>query len=362
MHGGDVYSNKIELDFSININPYPLSDDFINEITASISGFDKYPEPENKSLINALSKMEDVNPEWMVCGNGASEILMAIFNALNPDNVYIYRPSFTGYDYVIRNHGLYTSEYIGNNKTGFIVDENFVEWFENEIRNSVTNKNSLLILASPNNPTGKAIRIDILSRLLNLCEDNDIFMLLDGCFSSLSQNEEGIQLSKLYTNLVKRYKKLILINALTKSYRVPGVRIGYAMCRDEDIIINIKNALPEWNVSTIAQTIGIAAVKEDNYLQESIKYILEQKNILIDRLRKLQFKVYDSDVSFVLVEGPKDLYERLLKRNILIRKCNDFKGLEDNENKEKDIHFYRIAVKSESENEKLIKIISEEYK
>lgn len=107
-----------------------------------------------------------------------------------------------------------------------------------------------------------------------------------------------------------------------------------------------------WNISNIAQAAGIAALECDSFVEDNRKIIHEERRYLTKSLRKLGIKVFDSDVNFILFqvqENSEQLYETLLKRGILIRKCDNFRGLENN--------FYRCAVKIHDENKVLIEAL-----
>ena len=106
-----------------------------------------------------------------------------------------------------------------------------------------------------------------------------------------------------------------------------------------------------WNISTPAQAAGVAALKEKNFLPESIGLIERERSRLQEALKKLGLKVVDSDVNFILFKGPGDLYERMKEKGILIRNCDNYEGL--------GTGWFRIAVKLPDENTELLRTMKE---
>ena len=117
---------------------------------------------------------------------------------------------------------------------------------------------------------------------------------------------------------------MIVVKAFTKLYAIPGVRLGFLFCGGQNRTEQIFNQLPEWNISIIA----------------------EERAYLTAELEKLGIKVYPGEADFLLIKTDDPLYEKLLKKKILIRDCSNYRGLRTG--------YYRIAVKKHEENEKLI--------
>ena len=109
----------------------------------------------------------------------------------------------------------------------------------------------------------------------------------------------------------------------------------------------MKNLLPEWSVSTVAQIAGVSALKEKDYVEKTLRLISGERDFLTKELKALGFKVFPSDANFILFKGmAEEFYESLAESGIFIRDCSNFKGLEKG--------WYRSAVRTRSENERLI--------
>ena len=144
---------------------------------------------------------------------------------------------------------------------------------------------------------------------------------------------------------------MIWIRAFTKIFAIPGVRIGYLINSDEELFRRIASQLPEWNLSTFAQHAGLACVMEQEYITQTRDYVEQEGAFLSEELRNMGFEVYPHVANFLLLYTELPLYERLLKKGILIRDCSNFKGFPKG--------YYRIAIKRREENEQLLKTIGD---
>ncbi len=337
-HGGNIYDNKIELDFSVNINPEKMPDSLKRAMEQSINYTDTYPDIHCKKLRKKIAEYHGIDNECIVCGNGASELLMAIAHGEKPDRILLMTPCFYGYEYVADAISAKFIFYELKRKNGFAVGEDFLECIDRKI--------DMVILTNPNNPTGLCIDKVLLEKIVDRCKKYNITVLLDECFIELSTHFENSMINK-----TEMFDNLIVLRAFTKSFAIPGVRLGYIVCSNKNKIKSIKRQLPEWNVSVVAQNVGIAALEERQYLKKSRELIFEEKKYLIKELDSLGFEVINSDANYLMFYCKTDLYNKLLTRGILIRNCDNYRGIEKG--------FLRIAVKTHSENQKLINAINE---
>lgn len=337
IHGGDIYRNRVNADFSVSINPLGMHEDVEKALQRAINRCQEYPDIEAQRLRQAVSSMLNVPGEYLLFGNGASELFMGIVHALRPKKTLIPVPSFYGYEYAADAAGGEIIYYFLNEKEQFALSEDFIEALEDDI--------DILFLANPNNPTGKRIDGEYLRKLLKVCGEKKIYVVLDECFIEFCGREFSM-LSKL-----REYPNLIIVRAFTKTYGIPGVRLGYLACSNLSLSERIRKQLPEWNISTFAQETGMACVIQTEYVKKTVEYVKKERSFLTKNLEKQGIHVFASEANFVLVHSEKPLYEMLLKRGILIRNCTNFRGLSEG--------YYRIAVKQRKDNQKLLKVIGE---
>ena len=295
VHGGDIYRNCISLDYSVNINPLGIPASVEAALREAVSLCSRYPDIRQEKLKAAIAEMDKVSADEILCGNGASELFPAILHALKPKKILIPVPSFYGY-----------------------------EW-----------------------AAGTEVPPEILKGILKRCQELNIIVVVDECFLPFCEEAE------LYEEMEAGMKcgNLIQVRAFTKTFAIPGVRLGYLICRNREVCQKIARQLPEWNLSVFAQMAGCAAAKETEFIGESRKLIKEQRSILTKELTSLGFRVYSSRADYILFYTELPLYELLLKKQILIRNCENYRGLSKG--------YYRIAVRGQAENERLISALRE---
>ena len=337
IHGGDIYTNQIEYDFSVNINPLGVQEEVKAALHDAVNECSNYPDISSEKLKNAVSEMLSVSKDYLLFGNGASELFMAIIHAIKPEKIVIPIPSFYGYEYAAK---------ANNGEIIYYETKDYNDFgIRDDILSILTDDIDLLFLANPNNPTGKLIDRKLLLKLLRHCQEKNIYVVLDECFIEFC----GKELSMI--NEIDTFKNLIIIRAFTKIYSIPGVRLGYLISSNTSILNMIKNQLPEWNISVFAQKAGLECARQTEYIDQTIKYIDEERLFLIKELENVGFKIISGNANFLLIYTEQPLYDQLLEKGILIRDCSNFRGLTKG--------YYRISIKTRRENEILLKAIGE---
>lgn len=339
IHGGDIYRNRVQLDFSVNINPFGIPETVKEALENAVGDAVRYPDICAEQLTAAISAWTNMPKEQLVCGNGASELFMAVVHALHPKKILIPVPSFYGYEKAAKAAGCELSFYKLSKENGYALEEGILEKLTEEV--------DLLFLANPNNPVGNLIEPSLLTGIAKRCRKQNITLVLDECFIAFT----GTQKMDSFCNRMMEYPDVIIIQAFTKLFAIPGVRLGYLMCGNRETAAQIREQLPEWNLSVFAQKAGTAACNETEYVKSSVDFICKEREWLKEKLEKQSIYVYPSKANYLLLKTKLPLYDGLLKRGILIRDCSDFRGLGSG--------YYRVAVKSREENEKLLKAIEE---
>jgi histidinol-phosphate aminotransferase len=334
MHGGDIYRNNVTYDFSVNGNPYGIPPKVKEALQGAVERCTCYPDLRSEQLTKKLAESLQVAEECILCGNGASELFLAVTHALQPKKAMLPVPSFSGYEHVLRAIDCKIEYWMLKEQEQFLMTADFLEALTEEIE--------ILFLTNPNNPTGSTIAPGLLTQILDRCLESHITVVLDECFIEFTQADTMI--SKLW-----QYPNLIVVRAFTKIYALPGVRLGYLVSANPDLITAVKKHLPEWNLSVFAQEAGIAALEETKYIEQSRQQISRLRQELSRQLGLLGLRVYPSEANYLLCYSEQDLYEPLLKQGILIRDCSDYAGLTKG--------YYRMAVRKKQENDQLLKAI-----
>lgn len=337
IHGGDIYRNQVELDFSVNINPLGMSAGVRKALTEAVDECMCYPDPWAEQLKRAVAGMLSVREESLLLGNGASELFLAVVCGLRPQRTVIPVPSFYGYEYAAAAGSGEICYYPLKQENHFGVEEGLLSCLDEET--------DLLFLANPNNPVGNLIPSYLLEKILCHCREKGICVVLDECFIEFCREVPSM------VSRIEEYDNLILIRSFTKTFAIPGVRLGYLVCSNRKLLSSIKRQLPEWNLSVFAQRAGTACVREYAMLEEMRKTVQREREFLERGLKEAGFLVFPAEADFILIHTQIPLGKRLCEKGILIRDCSNFRGLSEG--------YFRIAVKTREENLKLLQAIGE---
>lgn len=334
IHGGDIYRHPQALDFSSNINPLGTPESVIDAAAESLKRIANYPDIAYTELKQALAAYEHQPESFIICGNGAAELIFSLVLALRPSRAVVPAPTFAEYRQALKAAGC---EVITCPMEELRLGENLFSF--------LTKDTDLLFLCNPNNPTGFLMEPDLLNRIVNHCRKQNIFLVVDECFLDFVEEGERFSLKPL----IRENHGLFLLKAFTKRYAMAGIRLGYGICSNENLLQEMGSVTQPWNVSIPAQAAGVAALKEKDYVEKAKKIVREERAFLKEEMRRLGLTVYDSLANYIFFQGPEDLYERCLKEGILIRDCGNYPGL--------DKGYFRTAVKMHPENLQLIAVL-----
>ncbi|MEA4929091.1 MAG: aminotransferase class I/II-fold pyridoxal phosphate-dependent enzyme [Candidatus Limiplasma sp.] len=340
-HGGDVYRNAVELDFSINVNPYGTPDEVRRAIADAAASIAAYPDPYCGALREKLSAAIGVDAKDILCGNGAADHIYQLVFALKPAKTILPVPSFSEYESALAAADSTPDFYPLHRENSFALTE--------EILHAIKEDTSLLMLCSPNNPTGLCIPWALLLRILDRCRETGTWLFLDECFLELADDGKARSLIPE----LRENDKVLVLRAFTKLYGMAGVRLGYAVCKNRDMIEKMCRTVQPWNVSSVAQAAGVAALECSDWAARARNTILMEKQYLLRELRALSIAVLPGDANFLMLSGVPGLYERLLEKKILIRNCGNYRGLDSGD--------CRVAVRTHGENAALVSMMREIY-
>ena len=333
-HGGDIYTYSECLDFSANCNPLGTPESVKKAVMDSLDSLKDYPQVGYAPLRRAIAEYEDVLPEHVICGNGAAELVFSLCQAVRPHKALIPVPTFAEYEQALESVGCEVEHVLLREEDGFQMKDNFIDWLHKDL--------DMVFLCNPNNPTGILTDREFLFRVLRVCRELEILLVVDECF--LDFVEQGMKYT-LKAQL-SRYHNLFILKAFTKRYAMAGVRLGYGITENKELLKKITEVTQPWNISVIAQAAGTAALKENEYVERGRSLIFRESPWLKENLKNLGMEVYPSEANYIFFRGPAGLFEAAVKQKVLIRDCSNYSGLKDG--------FYRIAVRTHEENEQLI--------
>ena len=339
VHGGDIYRNRVTLDFSANVNPFGTPKPVKAAICAAAEEISCYPDPYCTTLRRELADRFGVPEDAILCGNGAAELIFSFAAVLRPKTALLPVPSFAEYETALRSVSVEPVFHSLLRENGFAVSE--------EILGAITENTEALLLCSPNNPTGRSIEKKLLLAILDRCRKTGTWLCLDECFQDLCDEDKAFSLiGSLADN-----DRVLILRAFTKTYGMAGVRLGFAISKNRGLLNKMSETVQPWNVSTVAQKAGLAALGCSGWAERARTLFRAEKAYLYQALDGLGISVLPGDANFLLLSGVPTLVEALLEKGILVRDCANYRGL-----KKGDV---RIAVRTHAENAALIAAIAE---
>ncbi len=330
-HGG----KRKGIDFSANLNPYPLPDRIKRFYTTLWEEVQFYPDPFSESLRNALSKHLGGEKENYLVSNGSSELFFLLFWVFRPQRVIIPYPTYVEYERVARIFGrrIY---HLRLSTPQFILPSSLPP----------SQGRELFFLCHPNNPTG-----NFLIPSPSLPEMQGRIWVIDETYIELTSRDREMS----FLSQARERKDLIVIRSFTKTYSLPGLRLGYLVAHSS-IVSQLYSQTISWSVNAIAQRIGEEVLKEGNYREEIKKKIVREREFLFRELKKTRFyQPYPSETNFLMVRLPsgkgRKLREYLERKEIYIRFLSDVRGLGED--------YIRIGLRTRKDNQTLLTHLKE---
>lgn len=335
------------LDFCYLVNPYFSSSRIIEEMQAFFPTLiAEYP---SGMKVNSLlaSKCWGVAEKYIVPGNGAAELIKALMEIL-PGTLGIVRPTFE--EYPNRRDSATLVTFTPDNRDFSYGADDLIDFFSR-------NRADTIMLINPDNPSGNFIpKADVL-RLAGWCADNGVRLVVDESFVDFSEGWRDNSL--LHDDILEAYPTMAVMKSISKSYGVPGIRLGILCSADEALIARIKKMVSIWNINSFAEYfMQIFTKYEKDYFRACDKFIAE-RNDFEKRLREIPFlRVIPSQANYFLCEVKAPLTAReividtLKRHDILLRDCSDKGGLGGGQ-------FLRIAVRDHADNSRLIEALKQ---
>ncbi len=339
------FSNQILLDFSANINPLGYSRSVKKTLLSNIESIVHYPAPQDGELQRAIKEYYNLpSHAGILTTNGAAEAFYTLCQYLRPHRALFLAPCFSEYERAVRSVGGECAYFVLSAKDDFQPDTE-------KLASRLTGCD-IVFIANPNNPTGglwpqKALEYFIAQAAAQKC-----FVVLDESFLDFRADYEDF--SAQY--LLGTYDNFCIVHSMTKFFALPGLRLGFVV-GTQKLVQKLSYFQQPWNVSTLAQLAGIAALGDIEYGEETRSYVHTERVYLQQELAKFSsWHVYEPTVNFLLLELRVEsgltafsIQENLLKRGILIRNCDNYRGL--------DSRYFRLAVRRREENRILVQTL-----
>ncbi len=352
LHGGDIYSVYANgkaapgalLDFSANISPLGIPDGVRNRMIGELENARHYPDPNYRRLKGAIAAKLDggqeasITPDMICCGNGAADVIYRLVLARRPKTALLAAPTFAEYEEALR---------LVDTRISFYNCPADTLSIEADILDLIVPELDIMFLCNPNNPTGLLTDSVLLDQIIEKTKACGVFLVVDECFLDFCEDEH----LKTVVRKLSQNRHILVLKSFTKMFAIPGVRLGYGVCADTQLIRRMERCGQSWPVSTLAESAGLAALLEDTYKIKVRDYIRQERAFLSAGFQALGIRYFESQANYMLLHMAPEihLYDRLLEMGILIRRCGNYRNLDES--------YYRVAVNSHEDNVRLLKAL-----
>lgn len=334
----NVSGHPAKIKLNQNESPFDIPEELKREIVEEMFrvNWNRYPEVFSTALPKRFAAMYELPVESFIVSNGSNELIYTVLMSIVKEatEVLIPQPTFYFFEKVVT--------ILGGNLRKVYADDglNFDEEKILEVAGSMSS--GLIIIGSPNNPTGKSISADFLPTLL---KSTDAMVLIDEAYIEFSPRESVV-------GLTRTAKNLIVLRTFSKAFSLAGLRVGYLVAHPETAFQILKVKIP-FTVNPLSEFTALKLLEHQRLFAERVDFLKRQKSEMIGELRKLPgVKVVDSDTNFFLFSTPKPagkLFEELLERkSVLVRDVTSYPMLDN---------YLRVNVGSEEESEYFLEAV-----
>lgn len=336
------------LDFCYLVNPYFPPQKMQNEMMASFTPLlTQYPSGMGVNSLLA-SRNFGVKREHIVVGNGAAELIKGLLESNDWGKLGIIRPTFEEYPH----------RYSQDKCVVFIPDNDDFHYTQKDIITYFSSKdvNTVLII-NPDNPSGNYISKKGLLELIQWAKEKDISLIIDESFVDFSDENKGLGNSIIDEQMLGFYERLYVVKSISKSYGVPGIRLGVLASTDDGIIARLKKEVSIWNINSFGECFMQILEKYSKDYAVSLESIKHSRTLFVQELSKIPYlRVIPSQANYIMCEvlngyTSRGLAEKLLQKDILIK---DLSAKVTNGKQ-----YIRLAVRNEEDNQRLVEALHE---
>ncbi|MDA8333695.1 MAG: threonine-phosphate decarboxylase CobD [Peptococcaceae bacterium] len=346
-HGGNLRAAQLRygipagrfVDFSANINPYGPSDAVVQALAENLREVRHYPDPDSVLLRQSVAAHLGVSADWVMAGNGASELIYLLARVFAWRRALIIGPTFSEYAAAVTAAGGRVREVPTSAADGFVPSLAAVA--------EALPCCDAVFWCQPNNPTGRLLEPDALARLAALAGREGASLVVDEAFLDFVPGRDAYSALPL----LPRHPGLLVLYSLTKILAVPGLRLG-ALIASPSVLRRLQASRDPWSVNTMAQVAGVAGLRERDFLAGCAARVARDREELQKRLSALPgVRVLPGRANFLLVAvgesgySSAELVDALGRQGVLVRDCGNFPGLETG--------YIRVAVRTREDNARL---------
>ncbi len=327
---GEQTKSADAIKLNTNENAYGPSPKVLAAIKAGVSDTLRlYPDPNATELKQTIARYYQIDQDQVFAGNGSDEVLAHVFRALFCHQSPLFFPDVTYSFYAV-----YCRLYQINYRTIALTDKLAINISDYDYANGG------IILANPNAPTGSLLPLESIDKLLR--SNTESVVVIDEAYIDFGGNSA--------ISLINNYDNLLVVQSLSKSRSLAGMRIGFAVGHTDLIaaLSRVKDSFNSYPLSSLALNAAVAAFLDQDYFDETCQKIIHSRNYMIAELASMGFEVLPSAANFIFVRHPRHdaahLLVSLRKQGIIVRHFSD----------DRINQYLRITIGQTGENQKLL--------
>jgi threonine-phosphate decarboxylase len=306
-----------------------------------------YPDRDYTSLRKCIGAYVNTDMEHIIVGNGSTELISLFIQITRPKKAFIIGPTYSEYEREISLLGGSSHYYRLEEEMNFNLD---VE----DLKHELSNDFDLLVICNPNNPTSSAITTLDMRKILDICKQRGILCMVDETYVEFAENADSIT----SIPLADYYNNIIILRGISKFFAAPGLRLGYAVCGNTDLLKTINQRKNPWTINTLAAIAGEIMFTDMDYIKETKSLIAKERTRIFELLSKCEnVKVYPPVANFILIKILKEgvtasaVFDAAIRKGLMIRDCSTFPFLDDK--------FIRFCFMSPEKNSELLDLLFE---
>ena len=353
-HGSDIekicevyhLNQKNIVKFGANVNPLGLSENVKKQLASRLDILSSYPDRDYTTLRSTISEYCNIPAEFILPGNGSSELIALLIQEQNPKHTLILGPTYSEYSRELSFSGS-TQEYYHLRE-----EDNFVLNVD-DLCQTLEENYDFLIICNPNNPTSSAINKEDLRKLIAFCAAKNIFVMIDETYVEFTPDINEITA----VTLTEKFTNLMVLRGVSKFYAAPGMRLGYGITGNLEFLKKMKEKQVPWSLNSLGALAGELMLKDKDYIRRTRGLILSERNRLLHALETIPtYKTYPAYANFILLKIQKtgltsyDVFDACIRQGLMIRDCSSFECL--------DGEYIRFCIMTPEDNTRLLNILA----
>ena len=274
-HGSDlekieaIYGIKKEdiTSFSANVNPLGISYKLRNELASHIDAITSYPDREYTSLRKCIGDYVNTDYRNILVGNGSTELISLVIQITKPQKALIVGPTYSEYEHEVALEG-------GRSHYFRLKESDDFNLNIDSLQEALTPDIDLLVICNPNNPTSSQIKRSTMRTILDTCKEKGIFVMVDETYVEFSENYDEIT----SIPLTEYYNNIIILRGISKFFAAPGLRLGYAICGNRQLLKEIDSRKNPRTINSLAAIAGEIMFQDTEYIEDTFYQNLNKSN------------------------------------------------------------------------------------